>query len=225
MSVNKYYAFFDVDGTLLKGISLLAFLKVFYQRKYEHLLCVGKLAYRFYLIKAWGVNKIIGSREHLNRLYYKCYRNQPIDYVANIGEDWYQAIKRSENSFHEEVIDELRWHQRRGGEIVFVSGSFNACLKPLANDLDVQNFLCTELLVENGKYTGDIKSSLIGSGKVKAIQNFINTKNFRNINDCYAYGDHMSDLPMLKLVGNPRVVAGNADVELWATQNEIPILR
>ncbi|MCD6048471.1 MAG: hypothetical protein K0S08_2118 [Gammaproteobacteria bacterium] len=225
MKTTKYYAFFDVDGTLLKGTPMLDFLKFFYQQCYSTSPTIGKLVHCKYLAKAWIVKKLTNSREKLNQIYYQCYQNQQVNFIKELGQTWYTKLKQTEDYCHKKIIDELKWHQDQGAEIVFVSGSFDVCLEPLANDLQVKHLLCTELLQSDGKYTGAIKDSLIGSGKARAIEHFLSAQNFTSFNVCYAYGDHISDLPMLKLVGNPRVVSGDLDLELWATKNQAPILR
>jgi HAD superfamily hydrolase (TIGR01490 family) len=221
----KYYAFFDVDGTLVKGVSMLNFLRFYYRKRFEHNIWIGNLAYNIYLIKSWMINKLTQSRERLNRFYYHRYQNQSVEWIRNLGQVWYKELKNSEGIFFNLVIHELRWHQQLGAEVVFVSGSFGACLEPIANELGVNHILCTELLHQYGRFTGKIRASMIGNGKVEAIKNFLKSKEFFQLNICYAYGDHMSDLPMLKLVGNSRVISGDKKLECWAKQHETPILK
>src|SRR3546814_915150 len=61
--------------------------------------------------------------------------------------------------------------------------------------------------VTSGKYSGNIlPPQTIGDGKREAIVGFL--KEWKsNPNDCYGYGDHISDLPLLESVGFPVVVA------------------
>src|SRR3990167_950015 len=203
---EKYYAFFDVDGTLLKGVSMIEFLKFYFQKKYKKL---GKIKYYVYIINAFFVKKIF-SRSILNKFYYQNYKNEQCDYLFFIAQKWFdQNIKNNEKAFLSRVVSILKWHQKNGGEIVFVSGSFYACLLPLSKMLNVQFILCTEMISENNFYTGKIKYPMIGEEKSSAILNFLKEKKV-DAKYCYAYGDHISDVFMLECVGNPHVIEGDA---------------
>ena len=108
---------------------------------------------------------------------------------------------------------------------MLVSGGFAACLQPIANHLGVKHLLCTELQQIDGHYTGKIESEpTIGIGKVNRINKFIKEQTSINLKNCFAYGDHYSDLPMLLAVGNPCVASGAKQLEHYAAYHGWPIL-
>jgi HAD superfamily phosphoserine phosphatase-like hydrolase len=97
-----------------------------------------------------------------------------------------------------------------------VSGSFPAVLTHLARRLGVRHLLATTLEVADGRYTGKILApQTIGAGKALAIKQFL-AGNGGHAEMCHAYGDDLSDLPMLEGVGHPTVVRGDPALEAHA---------
>src|SRR3546814_15438352 len=80
------------------------------------------------------------------------------------------------------------------------------CALPIARELNVVHVLANNLEVTSGKYSGNIlPPQTIGDGKREAIVGFL--KEWKsNPNDCYGYGDHISDLPLLEIVGDRKSV-------------------
>lgn len=65
------------------------------------------------------------------------------------------------------------------------------------------------LLHANGKYTGRFETpQTIGDGKATAIAEFLAHRVVR-AEDCWAFGDDVSDVPMLSAVGHPVAVIGD----------------
>jgi HAD superfamily hydrolase (TIGR01490 family) len=213
--IKKYYAFFDVDGTVVKMKSMLNFLKYFYLHQDKVL---GRLKYFLYGIGTDVYEKIGINREWLNKRYYKKFKGYHKDFVRDLGESWFLYEKKSSNNLYiKNILDEINKHKKNSAEIVFVSGSFDPCLKPLANQLGVKIILATTLEIENGLYTGKIlRPQAIGEGKAHLIKTFLNNKSDCDSRSCFAYGDHYSDIPMLQSIGNPYVVAGDKKLETHA---------
>jgi len=107
--------------------------------------------------------------------------------------------------FHPPVLDAFRRHTAAGDRTVLVSGSFPACLDPLARYLEAGAVLCSRPEVRHGRYTGEILQPMIGAAKAAAVQADAAAHGI-DLLDCYAYGDHISDLPVLGVVGAPVVV-------------------
>ena len=88
---------------------------------------------------------------------------------------------------------------------MIVSGSFEACVAPLASHLKITHALTAEPEINAGKMTGELKQQAIGAGKAEAMARFLKHK-LADARSCYAYGDDVSDIPMLSTVGNACVV-------------------
>ncbi|MEM7309008.1 MAG: HAD-IB family hydrolase, partial [Planctomycetota bacterium] len=122
------------------------------------------------------------------------------------------------------VVAALEDLRRRGVEPVLVSGSSREILRPIARRLGVDHVLATRVEVRAGIYTGRIlPPQTIGAGKLRAAQAFLE-RTGANAGRCYAFGDHLSDLPLLEAVGHPRVVAGDPRLERQAHRRGWPVV-
>lgn len=205
------YAFFDVDDTLISVKSMLSFQNFWYERTSDE---VGRLAYERDLHQHWRSD---ASWEFLNQLYYCHFAGREPGHVDALGRAWFKHQRRTVYPFyHARPCSELQMHQRRGRKIVLVSGSFPALLRPIAEELGVSHILATRLEVREGRYTGEIlPPQTIGAGKAQIIGEFLRKRHCAP-EVCYAYGDDISDLPMLEAVGQPTVVSGGRKLEVKA---------
>lgn len=213
----KYYAFFDVDGTVIRSTSMVDFLDYSFPRYYGLLGFYGKLRAKLYALKRkkFSSNK---TREQLNYEYYQLYKSMNVDKVSALGYKWFNfAQANNDKFFNEKVLKEIQYHQEQEATIVLVSGAFLPCLQPIADYLGIQHILCVNPVIKNNRYTGHItEPQTIGSGKKQAVIKFLPTTDYSILERSYAYGDHISDLPLLELVGNPVVVCGDDALEKHA---------
>lgn len=218
------YAFFDVDGTLISIKSMFSFRRFSVGKLGIYRGVIGRLRFlhdelEYKIMLAFGV-----KREVLNRKYYEKYRGVNYQELINVIELWWQEESRSASLFLENTLDVLDRHRKSGNKTVMVSGSFLELLQPLKKYLSIDYCLATKLDVVNGKLSGYIQPPvMIGEGKVKAITDFA-LANKINLSQCYAYGDHSSDIPMLKLVGHPTVVSKDNDLIEYASLNDWSVL-
>lgn len=201
-------AFFDVDETLVDLKTMAAFL--------DHVQGpaqpVGPWA-RFVASLPEGL-----PRTEVNRLYYRLWRGRQVEEVLAEGRRWWSTVVDHDELFLREANAALRAHAAAGDLVVLVSGSFPAPLTPLAEHLGADVVLCTEPLSEAGVLTGDIRAPMIGPHKAEAVRALIDERGLRAA-DCFAYGDHESDIPMLEVVGHPRPVGTNATLLEHAAKN------
>ncbi|HML83233.1 MAG TPA: HAD-IB family hydrolase [Thiomonas arsenitoxydans] len=200
--VARRIAFFDVDETLIAGKSMFSFLRLFYLRRYGNF---GKYMYAFFMLRVKWLVKFGASREAINSTYYSVFRGVDVLQLTNAGLYWYEQQIKKGGFYVEDVIGELKQLKQDGFLVTLVSGSFHPCLDPIAEHLNANHVLCTELECRDGILTGRLLQQTIGSGKAGAIQKLLEELNV-DASVCTAYGDHISDLFMLELVGAPIVV-------------------
>jgi HAD superfamily hydrolase (TIGR01490 family) len=166
------------------------------------------------------------DRAGANATFYAGFRGLSVAEVGRLALEWYVEVRRAEAGlFHANAIAELRSHQARGGVVVLVSGSFREVLAPLAAELGAGDVLATDLEVEDGRFTGRIlPPQMIGAGKALAVAGFLRARGC-DPGRCYAYGDHESDLPMLRAVGHPIAVGSDEDLLRHARAQGWPMLR
>lgn len=114
-----------------------------------------------------------------------------------------------------QMIEEVRMHQDEGRRTFIVSAAGDEIVRLLAGVLDMDGGIGTRYEVDvDGAYTGLIDGGLTyGAGKVGPIRDFAAEHDI-DLAQSWAYSDSISDLPMLRLVGN--AVAVNPDAELAA---------
>lgn len=101
---------------------------------------------------------------------------------------------------------------------VFISGSMLPILSPIAKYLGVTEVLCAPVIINDaGELTGEIGlPQTIGTGKRRAFS-LCDDKEI-NPADCYAYGDDLSDIPMLEATGHPVCVGKHSALTRYATE-------
>ncbi|WP_345634719.1 HAD family hydrolase [Streptomyces thinghirensis] len=153
----------------------------------------------------------VRTREALNRAYYRRYAGVPLSALEAAGRRWYDGYRRGGAAFVLPVLDAVTAHRAAGREVVLVSGSMRPLLAPLAEELGASAVLCTELLVRaDGVLTGEVSRPMIGEAKAQAALRLMRERG-ADPGDCFAYGDHESDLALLSAVGAP-VVVGDCPV-------------
>lgn len=184
-------AFFDFDGTLTTGDTLMPFLKfvVGKPRYYWYLLLVSPVlvAYLFKLIR-----NDVAKEAVLKRYLSRC----QIEDILALGETFSKEIIPT--MLRPNGIARLKWHQEQGHDCILVSASLNVYLRSWAVGMGFDSLICTKLKVSStGMVSGKIEgSNCYGIEKVKSIKNLNFMLNQRTV---YAYGDTKGDYPMLKI--------------------------
>jgi HAD superfamily hydrolase (TIGR01490 family) len=103
-------------------------------------------------------------------------------------------------------------HRSAGDFIAIVTGATRYVAEPLARELGIECVVCTELEVENGRFTGrPVDPLCYGDGKL-ALARRAGEKFGFGLSDATFYSDSITDLPLLAAVGVP--VAVNPDARL-----------
>lgn len=152
-------------------------------------------------------------REAMNRLYYRTWAGEPAARVAGLAEAWYAERSRAPGFYLAATRRALELHRDAGDAVILVSGSFPAVLAPIAAEVGATRLLCSVPGTHDGVLTGQLVGDpCIGEAKRAAVRDTL--RRCPNVDParCYAYGDHLSDLPMLAEVGHPVIVGGSAEL-------------
>lgn len=201
--MNTVAAFFDVDETLINLKSMFHFYDYWCNEK-------GLNPQREEYTRRFKQDVQEGKRrELLNQEYYQQFINVSLAELVIFGQRWFLTCL-NESHFIESGLSALRQHQQRGDTVVFVSGSMQPILQPIADCLAVEHLLCAPLIInERGYLTGGIGTpQTIGNGKKEALLAFCQQQGLQPAH-CYAYGDDISDVPMLEATGHPVCVGEN----------------
>lgn len=219
----KAFAFFDVDDTLISVKSLLSFQDYWYAWTGDK---AGKDRY------TTEIGELIAQDapwEYVNRRYYAHFAGRKVADVKRCVNLWYMDTERKlhqagKTLFHSAVIEKMNQHRCDDIEPVFVSGSFMLLLAPFAQLLSVEHMLAIQQQAVDGVFTGHIlPPQTIGQGKADAVLAFLD-KHGVDPERCFAYGDDISDAPMLECVGFPCVIRGGRRLEEHAHQVGWPVM-
>lgn len=213
-------AFFDVDETLIRPKSMFALLEFYLLANRVD----GAAVYRARWAEICGMSQSGAPRSEINRHFYRLWAGEPHASVIRAGRDWVAGAVARGSFFIEPAVRALDEHRATGSHIVLVSGSFPAAVEPIAERLGVERILCTRPEVKDGIMTGAIEFPMIGANKARAAKDVMNELAVAPEN-CFAYGDHLSDIDLLELVGNPRIVAHDPDLIAVATARNWRVLQ
>jgi HAD superfamily hydrolase (TIGR01490 family) len=203
-------AFFDVDETLISVNSMSRFLRHHFKVSGRPRAAFDDAVRGLRALAARGA-----PRAAVARAYYRHYAGSDDRELAAQGRAWFAAELSGGELFLRDSVAALREHRRRGETVVLVSGSFAPCLDPIAERLGVDAVLCARPETAGGVHTGRLDVTMIGEEKAVAVRALLQERGIRG-DRCHAYGDHASDLPMLRAVGHPVVVGADPVLARYA---------
>lgn len=200
--MSRAAAFFDLDKTLMAGSSGMQFARVATRQ--------GVVSRR--QLASWAV-------EHL-RYRLRGTTDERTSEVLRVARDLISGVpaKTIERMSPEvmaailprvfpQMLDEVHDHQDAGRATFIVSAAGNGVVESLAQVLGMEGGIGTRYEVgADGNFTGRFDGPFVyGPGKVEAMEAFAAQHDI-DLGASYAYSDSLSDLPMLRAVGNPVVV-------------------
>jgi HAD superfamily hydrolase (TIGR01490 family) len=218
----KTAAFFDLDGTLLRGNILNHY--VYYARtdpslsgRLLRLLKLGTKVPYF-----WTLDRI--DRHMFNEVFYKSYAGLSQDRLAVLGQElWDLVLSKNLYPGAQALIDGDRG---LGRKLVLLTGALDFVAAPAAKALGFDFYFASHLEYDkNGLATGELLPPVMaGPEKAQFVRAFCREHDL-DIEQCVAYADDAADLPMLSTVGRP--VAVNPDIRLATTarSHHWPIVR
>ena len=212
--MQRAAAFFDLDKTLMAGSSGMQFARVATRQG-----IVGRRQ-----LARWGVEhlryRLRGTTDERTGEVLRAARELiagvPALTIARMQPEVLAAILPR---VYPQMLDEVYSHQDAGRPTFIVSAAGNDVVEALARVLRMDGGIGTGYEVDAaGNFTGRLDGPFVyGPGKVEAMEAFAASHEI-DLATSYAYSDSLSDLPMLRAVGNP--VAVNPDPPLAAIAKE-----
>lgn len=189
------YAFFDFDGTLIRGDSFRLFARF----------AVGQTAFLKALIlsSAWIIGwklEIISNSRAKEYLFGEMFKGMPYADFQRYGEAFSKVI---ESRIKPDTVRRLREHVANGDTVAIVTASMAEWIAPWAKGYGVDTLLTTapEVSEATGRLTGRfLGANCHGAEKARRItERFGSLKNA----EVWAYGDSAGDDAMLALADHP----------------------
>jgi HAD superfamily hydrolase (TIGR01490 family) len=217
--VHRSAAFFDLDKTIIARSSALAFGRPFRAGGLINRRAALKAAYAQLVYLVAGADE-----DQMNRMR---------DYVTEMCTGWdVQQVKEivAETLFeivdpliYAEAADLIEEHKAAGREVVIVSSSGEEVVAPIGELVGADRVIATRMVVEHGRYTGEVAFYAYGPAKAQAMRKLADAAGY-DLADCYAYSDSSTDLPMLEAVGHPTAVNPDRALRRAARERDWPVL-
>ncbi|MBO0681523.1 MAG: HAD-IB family hydrolase [Candidatus Dormibacteraeota bacterium] len=206
-------AVFDVDGTLVETNVVEYFLwmrlKDQAPRNWPRFLAemAAKAPRWLYLERR--------SRAEFQRSFYREYDGLDASEMRALGR---QALNEvTLRRVYPEGMRRIREHKRAGHRVLLLTGALDVVVEPLAELLEV-DLDCAHLLTRDGRLTGDLQHPPpAGEARATLLEEYA-ARHGCELQECFAYADAISDLPMLEVVGTPVVVNPDARLSQVADQ-------
>jgi HAD superfamily hydrolase (TIGR01490 family) len=206
--VQRGAAFFDLDKTLMAGSSGMQFARIAARHG-----IVGRRQ-----LASWAVEhmryRLRGTTDartaEVLRVARELIAGVPVRSLERMNPEVMAAILPR---IYPQMLEEVHAHQDAGRATFIVSAAGNGVVESLAAVLGMEGGIGTSYEVgDDGAFSGRFDGPFVyGPGKVEAMESFA-AEHGIDLAASYAYSDSLSDLPMLRAVGNP--VAVNPDPPL-----------
>jgi putative phosphoserine phosphatase/1-acylglycerol-3-phosphate O-acyltransferase len=210
-------AFFDLDGTLVAGVSALAFVRDRVASGQFMLQDIADLGLSAVSFRRGGLG-FSGMMAALARML----RNTPEGELVETGQCVFEEQLAPLVYADARLLVEA--HRAQGHTLAIVSAATRYQTGPVARELGVDNVLCTQLEVKGGRLTGRVvQPACWGDGKLRAAREFSRERGV-DLGKSYFYSDGYEDVPLLEAVGHPRPTNPERDLDRLARSRAWPVL-
>ncbi|WP_019144452.1 HAD family hydrolase [Aeromicrobium massiliense] len=217
--MTRSAAFFDLDKTIIAKSSTLAFSRPFFDGGLLNRRAVLRSAYAQFVFAVSGADhdQLEKMRGYLTQLV----TGWDVDVVRQaVAETLHEII---DPLVYEEAVELVEQHRAAGRDVVIVSASGSEVVEPIGAMLGADHVIATTLLEQDGRYTGEIEFYAYAANKAVAMRELAEQRGY-DLDECYAYSDSETDVPMLQAVGHPFAVNPDRALRKAAETNGWPVL-
>ena len=214
----KIGAFFDVDRTLLAGFSAAAFIR-------------DKMASSGLDLEAIARGAGSALRFGMHQTSFPTFIEESSGDLVGLSESELREV--GERVFSQRLVTVIypesralvEAHQRRGHTVAIISSATHFQIDALARELGIEHVLCTELEFEEGRFTGRVvRPACFREGKAAAGRRLAEALDL-DLAQSFFYTDSSDDLPLLDLVGRPRLINPDRRLSRIGTRRGWPVYR
>ncbi len=212
-------AFFDLDKTIIARSSTLAFSRQFYDSGLITRRSVLRSAYAQFVFALQGADE--AQMEKMRAYLTQLVEGWNVETVRQVVAETLHTVV--DPLVYVEAVELIAAHHDAGRDVVIVSASGSEVVDPIGAMLGADHVIATQLVEEDGRYTGEIALYAYGENKATAIRELAEEQGY-DLTDSYAYSDSETDVPMLAEVGHPYVVNPDKALRRLAAEEGWPIL-
>lgn len=222
-SGSRQVAFFDLDGTLICGNSLVALARETVKRG---------LADRQWQQSARLMGDLLQRRSHRGRgsSHHRLVR-QLTQALSGMHESALEDLGQS--AYHHflaqkicpEAVALVEAHRQAGHRLVMLTSASRYQAEPIARVLGIHDVCCTQLEVRDGRFTGSVRTPIcFGEGKAQAARRYLRRCQ-GDLRHSWLYTSSSADLPLMQEVAHPVAVNPTERLARHATRQNWPVLR
>lgn len=209
-------ALFDIDGTLIARNSARLYM--------QHLRRTGQarrrdVARTVYYLCRYKLGLL--DLERALAVSMAWVRGRDEGAVRADAAEWYRSVVRP--YLYPAMAATVEAHRRAGHVSAILTSATRYLAEPLAADLGIEHVLVTQLVVADGRFTGEaVRPVCYGAGKMFWADRFAEAEGI-DLGRSYFYTDSITDLPVLERVGQPRVVNPDPRLRREAARRGWPV--
>ncbi|OHD67316.1 MAG: hypothetical protein A2W19_02610 [Spirochaetes bacterium RBG_16_49_21] len=194
-----YVAFFDLDHTILSTSSG----RIIVRSLYHHGIISRKQIRRALFLSFIYRTGLLPAEAAVAR-WTKWFKGISYKIIEAYSAEWLKELKPL---IREGARREIELHRSNGGSTVILSASPAFICDPIKNFLMMDDVICTELEIMDGRLSGRLKGRYCyGKEKLVRAERYCREGGHR-MAEAYYYADSINDLPVLESVGNPVCVS------------------
>jgi HAD superfamily hydrolase (TIGR01490 family) len=205
-------SYFDVDGTLVATnlVHPTLFYLVNQPTPVQTALRLGRAALR---APSMALAELV-DRRTFNELLYGTYAGMSEDRLLLLAEEAFKKVLLP--SLYPAAKGLIDQNLRAGHRIILISGALDWIAQHLADHLGAHEIIANRLEMKDRVATGKLlKPVVAGPEKARLIREHARLHG-HDLDECYAFSDSYSDLPMLSVVGHPAAVNPDRRLSLLA---------
>ncbi len=218
-TTGKPAAFFDLDKTIIAKSSTLAFSRSFYQGGLISRASVLRSGYAQFVFLVGGAD--YDQMERMRRYLSEQATGWDVQTVRDIVADTLHHIV--DPIVYDEAVSLIEEHRAEGRDVVIVSTSGYEVVEPIGEMLGAEHVIATQMVQQDGHYTGEIEFYAYAENKATAIRELATLEGY-DLDSSFAYSDSSSDMPMLEMVGHAYVVNPDKSLRKTAAERGWPVL-
>lgn len=213
-------SYFDVDGTLVR--TNLVHPTLYYLLNQRNPLESATRLFKTALRAPRMILAEMQDRRLFNEMLFTAYEGLSEDRLLCFAEETFDNVLK--RALYPNAKDLVARCRAEGQDVVLVSGALDFLMKRLADYLGATDFIANRLEIKDGFATGRLLRPVVaGPEKARLIREHAKAHGY-DLNECFAYSDSYSDVPMLSVVGHPAAVNPDARLTRLANAYGWPIL-
>ena len=214
-------SYFDVDGTLVS--TNLVHPTLFYllnqTTPLHSALKLGKALAR----APWMALAELQDRRLFNEMLFAEYGGVSQDRLLSLAQEAFDTVIKPR--IYPAAKDFVKASRDRGHDVVLVSGALDFLMHILAEHLGATDVIANRLEIKDLYATGKLLRPVVaGPEKARIVRDHARAKG-HDLDECFAYSDSYSDVPMLSIVGYPAAINPDRKLTQLAQAYHWPIIR